>query len=98
MYQNGTVGIQKAAPGAPASGDRRALRRNRVLKGARVIEKHFTDDKTLPGNDHYHAMDANDLRVFRRQLAFIATLGGQTDKTLLETEQPARLNARRTAA
>src|SRR5690606_8552314 len=27
------------------------------LLGARVIEKHFTDDKTLPGNDHYHAMD-----------------------------------------
>ena len=65
------------------------------LKGARVIEKHFTHDKTLPGNDHYHAMDANDLRVFRRQLAFIDMLGGQTEKALLESEQVSRLNARR---
>ena len=27
------------------------------LLGAVVLEKHFTLDKTLPGNDHYHAMD-----------------------------------------
>ena len=27
------------------------------MLGARVIEKHFTHDKSLPGNDHYHAMD-----------------------------------------
>ena len=27
------------------------------LMGAEVIEKHFTLDKTLPGNDHYHAGD-----------------------------------------
>jgi N-acetylneuraminate synthase len=65
------------------------------LKGARVIEKHFTDDKTRPGNDHYHAMDADDLRALRRQLNLIATLGGQTEKTVLESEQLSRLNARR---
>ena len=27
-----------------------------TLLGARVLEKHFSHDKTLPGNDHYHAM------------------------------------------
>ena len=27
------------------------------LLGAEVIEKHFTLDKTLPGNDHYHGGD-----------------------------------------
>ena len=27
------------------------------MLGAEVIEKHFTLDKTLPGNDHYHSMD-----------------------------------------
>ena len=25
------------------------------LLGAHIIEKHFTHDKSLPGNDHYHA-------------------------------------------
>ena len=33
-----------------------------IAKGAVIIEKHFTHDKTLPGNDHYHAMDLNDLK------------------------------------
>ena len=32
--------------------------------GAVVLEKHFTHDKTLKGNDHYHAMDINDLTRF----------------------------------
>ena len=65
------------------------------LKGARVIEKHFTHDKTLPGNDHYHAMDVEDLRVFRRQLNFIRSAEGETDKKPLENETAARANARR---
>ena len=30
------------------------------LMGAHIIEKHFTLDKLLPGNDHYHAMDVDD--------------------------------------
>ena len=29
--------------------------KNGILLGAKVIEKHFTLDKTLKGNDHYHA-------------------------------------------
>ena len=65
------------------------------LKGARVIEKHFTHDKTLPGNDHYHAMDVEDIRVFRRELAFYRTLDGASEKAPLESEQLSRLNARR---
>ena len=31
------------------------------LLGAEILEKHFTHDKSLPGNDHYHAMDKKDL-------------------------------------
>ena len=30
--------------------------------GAVVIEKHYTLDKTLKGNDHYHAMDPSDAK------------------------------------
>lgn len=36
--------------------------------GAKVIEKHYTFDKSLPGNDHYHAMDKEDLIVFEKRL------------------------------
>ena len=39
-----------------------------TLLGAGIIEKHFTHDKTLPGNDHYHAMDKDDLKLFRDNL------------------------------
>lgn len=65
------------------------------LKGAMVIEKHFTFDKTLPGNDHYHAMDVQDLREFRMKLEFTSTLLGSKHKHPLESEKQARLHARR---
>jgi N-acetylneuraminate synthase len=64
-------------------------------RGAVILEKHFTDDKMLPGNDHYHAMDVADLRTFRLQAAFVRQLAGQSVKAPLESEQISRLNARR---
>ena len=35
------------------------------IKGAQIIEKHFTNDKSQKGNDHYNAMDVNDLMTFK---------------------------------
>lgn len=65
------------------------------LLGAEILEKHFSHDKSLPGNDHYHAMDKEDLKVFRREIArTTALLGSQTNEAL-EAEAPARANARR---
>jgi N-acetylneuraminate synthase len=64
--------------------------------GAVVLEKHFTHDKTLPGNDHYHAMDVHDLRRFVDRMATIADiLGEESDKAPIATEDISRLNARR---
>jgi N-acetylneuraminate synthase len=63
--------------------------------GARVIEKHFTDDKTLPGNDHYHAMDEDDLRTAVAQCARARTLLGTGVKTVGPEEAAARRFARR---
>ena len=63
--------------------------------GAQVIEKHFTLNKSLEGNDHYHAMDVDDLRYFRAQFARFQELIGLENKTVLEVEQASRLNARR---
>lgn len=65
------------------------------ILGARVIEKHFTHDKTLPGNDHYHAMDAVDLRRFRERVERYRLLAGQGGKHYLPSEEPARRFARR---
>jgi len=65
------------------------------LKGAQIIEKHFTYNKTLLGNDHYHAMDVRDLKKFRENVSFIRRLTGATYKAPLTEETPARRNARR---
>lgn len=65
------------------------------LKGALVLEKHFTHDKTLPGNDHYHAMDVNDLKRFRANMALMAEVLGSSHKAPLPDEAPARQHARR---
>jgi N-acetylneuraminate synthase len=66
-----------------------------TLLGARVLEKHFTHDKTLPGNDHYHAMDAQDLRRFRDAMDRLLLLVGSSIKRPLPSEEISRQNARR---
>lgn len=65
-----------------------------VLKGSVILEKHFTHDKTLPGNDHYHAMDKLDLIEFKEKLDTYKVLLGTGNKNL-ENETSARINARR---
>jgi len=65
------------------------------LLGAQIIEKHFTVDKTLEGNDHYHAMDKADLIHFGRNVARLEMLMGEEEKRALDCETPARQNARR---
>lgn len=65
------------------------------LLGAKIIEKHFTHDKSLPGNDHYHAMDKEDLKLFWNKVKHAELLLGQDKITSLPSEEPARKNARR---
>ncbi len=66
-----------------------------TLLGARILEKHFTHDKGLPGNDHYHAMDADDLKCFRKNIQRSLNKIGTFQKKALAVEQSARENARR---
>lgn len=63
--------------------------------GAIVVEKHFTLDKTLPGNDHYHAMEPCDANKIIEGIDFIDKIRGSYDLKCLETEMTARQNARR---
>jgi len=66
-----------------------------TLLGAVIIEKHFTHDKTLPGNDHYHAMDKEDLKLFRKNVERVFEILGSFKVEALSDEEPARRNARR---
>lgn len=66
-----------------------------TLLGATLLEKHFTHDKSLPGNDHYHAMDKEDLKRFRSNFERDLELLGSFEKQALDSEAPARANARR---
>ena len=65
------------------------------LLGAVILEKHFTHDTSLQGNDHYHAMTSEHLRGFRLEVARIRPLLGSRRKHPLASEEIARTNARR---
>ena len=65
------------------------------LLGATVIEKHFTMDKQLPGNDHYHAGDVEDFHQAVENFRLIQSILGERNKTVLACEANARLQARR---
>lgn len=66
-----------------------------TLLGAKILEKHFTYDKKLPGNDHYHAMDMHDLKRFYDRIRKIIASVGPFEIRALPDEEPARKNARR---
>lgn len=65
------------------------------LLGAEVIEKHFTLDKTLPGNDHYHAGNPEDFKKAIANFQWINTILGSAEKTVLNCEMIPRREARR---
>lgn len=65
------------------------------LLGADVIEKHFTLDKTLPGNDHYHAGNPDDFKKAINNIKLVNSVLGQSEKTVLDCEKIPRREARR---
>ncbi len=63
--------------------------------GALCVEKHYTLDKTLKGNDHYHAMDPEDARKILAGIDLLDIIRGDGAIRCLDTELTARKNARR---
>ena len=63
--------------------------------GAEIIEKHFTLDKSLPGNDHNHSMDPEDVMVFKTNVGFLSQLSGMKNKQPLICESSAKRASRR---
>lgn len=65
------------------------------MLGAEVIEKHFTLDKTLPGNDHYHAGEPEEFKIAIENFKWIDKVLGSGVKKVLECEKVPRREARR---
>ncbi len=66
------------------------------ILGAKVIEKHFTSNKKTKGNDHYHSMDKNDLKLLVNNLNRAKKIVGNfKKKTFLKSEFNSRKYARR---
>ena len=63
--------------------------------GATVVEKHYTLDKNLPGNDHYHAMDTEDAKKIISSIEFVQSIRGSYNLSYSESEAISRKNARR---
>ena len=63
--------------------------------GADIIEKHFTLDKSLPGNDHSHSMDPDDVMIFKTNIGFLSQINGMKNKQPLISESRAKRDARK---
>ncbi len=66
-----------------------------VALGARVIEKHFTLDKTLPGPDHQASLSPLELKAMVVAIRHIEQALGDGVKRVVAREQDVRAAARR---
>ena len=66
-----------------------------VILGARVIEKHFTLDKNLPGPDHWFSADLQEFKQMVNQIRQAEIMLGNTDFSLSEVEKKQKIIARR---
>jgi len=59
-----------------------------VARGARIIEKHFTLDKDLPGPDHIASLDPRELKSMMEAIEMTHLSLGEKTKEVLECEVP----------
>lgn len=70
-----------------------------VVYGSKVIEKHYTFDKTLPYSaDHWLSLDEEEMSVMVKQVRSLEVAQGIGKKVRLECELPAHKFARRSIA
>ncbi len=67
------------------------------LLGGTIIEKHFTFDIMLKGNDHIHSMNPNDLKDLKRSFNNLKTIMGNNNfmKRTIESEEEVKKFGRR---
>lgn len=65
-----------------------------VARGAKIIEKHFTTDKTLPGPDHPASLEPNELRRMVEEIRAITDALGSGHKAPQPDEWDTKIAAR----
>lgn len=58
-----------------------------VALGAKVIEKHFTMDRTMEGPDHKASLEPNELREMVKAIRNVEAALGKGEKTVQESER-----------
>lgn len=66
-----------------------------VALGAKIVEKHFTLNRNLPGPDHKASIETDELKKMVEQIRDIETALGEPDKNVAEAEAPNRTIARK---
>ena len=66
-----------------------------VARGAAIIEKHFTVDKTLPGPDHRASLDAAEFAALVQSIRRVEAALGDGDKRPMPSEADTRRVARK---
>jgi len=66
-----------------------------VALGGCMIEKHFTDDKSLPGPDHGFAMDGEDFKAMVQDIRRMEQILGSPDKAVYPEEQDQYVSMKR---
>jgi len=66
-----------------------------VALGAKVIEKHFTDDKKSEGPDHPFAMDTQDFKTMVEEIRKLELAMGNGIKTIYPSEKMTKILQRR---
>ncbi|MGD8718513.1 MAG: N-acetylneuraminate synthase family protein [Candidatus Zixiibacteriota bacterium] len=61
-----------------------------VALGARVVEKHFTLDRNLPGPDHAYAVEPDELAAMVRIIREVEKMRGTGEKKTQEAEEELR--------
>lgn len=57
-----------------------------VVMGAKIVERHFTLDRTMKGNDHAASLEPRGLAKLIRDIHHIETAMGLPEKTIQESE------------
>jgi len=88
LYPDVVIGLSDHTPGHSTALGAIAL-------GAKVIEKHFTDDKGRKGPDHAYAMDPKDFREMVDRSRELESALGSTQKFIADNEEETAIVQRR---
>lgn len=66
-----------------------------AARGAVVLEKHFTLDRTLPGPDHRASIEPDELRDLTASVRIVEKSLGERSKRVVPSEEPNRKIARK---